>query len=291
MSNKPEKDELSGAETTGHEWDGIKELNKPAPRWWLVVFVAAIIWSFGYWFFFPAWPVPGGSTHGSLGWTEHRELAKEETEMASLHEKYMAKLHTASLEEIQNDKNMYEFARAAGAAAFRQNCTACHGVDAQGSKGYPNLADDDWLWGGKLQDIYTTIRVGVRSSHPDTRSTQMPAFGKDGILTAPQIEDVAEFVQNLHKGEKAEKTAAFERGKELFATNCSICHGVNGKGNQKVGAPRLSDDIWLYGGDKATIIETITYARRGVMPTWQERLGDDTIKELAIYVHSLGGGQ
>jgi len=291
MSKKPEKDAISGAETTGHEWDGIKELNKPAPRWWLVVFVLAVIWAFGYWFFFPSWPVPGGNLRGNLGWTEHRELAKEQQEIAGLQEKYTARIHSSSLQEIKNDKDMYEFAKAGGAAAFRQNCTVCHGTGAQGGKGFPNLNDDDWLWGGTLNDIYTTIKHGVRTGFPEARTSQMPAFGRDGILTNPQIEDVAEYVQKLHEGDKAEKTPAYARGKALFATNCAVCHGKSGEGSRKVGAPKLSDDIWLYGGDKATIINTITYAPSGVMPTWGRRISDDTIKELTIYVHSLGGGE
>lgn len=289
MVKKIEKDELSGAETTGHEWDGIKELNKPASRWWLVVFILAVIWAFGYWIFFPSWPVPGGNLRGSLGWTEHRELTSEQKEISAMQEKYDAKIHAASLQEIKNDPNMYAFAKAAGAAAFKQNCTVCHGTGATGGKGFPNLVDDDWLWGGKLEDIYTTIRVGVRSTHPETRTSQMPAFGHDGILTGEQIEDVAEYVQKLHGDDKTEKTEAYNRGAEIFATNCAVCHGKEGGGNQKVGAPRLNDNIWLYGGDKASIIQMITYARMGVMPTWEKRLGDDTIKELTIYIHELGG--
>lgn len=291
MIKKPEKDELSGAETTGHEWDGIKELNKPAPRWWLIVWSVCIVWAFGYWVFFPSWPVTGGNLRGNLGWTEHRELAQEQKAIELTQGKYLEKIHNATLEEIKNDKDMYAFAKSAGAAAFRQNCTACHGTGAQGGKGFPNLNDDDWLWGGKLEDIYRTIRVGVRSTHHDTRTSQMPAFGRDGILTSAQIEDVAEYEQKLHEGSKAEKTPAYDRGKAIFASNCAVCHGANGEGSQKVGAPRLNDDIWLYGGDKQTIIESITYARAGVMPTWESRLGPDTIKELAIYVHSLGGGE
>lgn len=289
--SKKEKDELSGVETTGHEWDGIKELNKPAPRWWLVVFVLACIWAFGYWLFFPSWPVPGGSLRGSLGWSEHKELAQEQKEVEVGQEKYREKIHNATVQEIQNDKDMYEFARQAGASAFRQNCTVCHGSGAQGGKGFPNLNDDDWLWGGKLEDIYKTITVGVRSTDPETRTSQMPAFGRDGILTGEQIQDVAEYEMKLHEGDKADKTPAYTRGAAIFATNCAICHGKNGEGNQAIGAPRLNDDIWLYGGDKATIINTITNAPSGVMPTWKKRLGDDTIKELTIYVHSLGGGQ
>ena len=297
MSDK-EKDQLSGVETTGHDWDGIKELNKPAPRWWLTVWICCIVWAFGYWFFYPAWPTSSGNTKGSLGWTDKKELAVEQKKVAGLQTENLARLHKASLQEIKADPTLYEFAKAGGAAAFKQNCIVCHGSDAAGRKGFPNLNDDDWIWGGKLDDIYKTIKVGVRSTHPDTRNTQMPAFGKDGILTREQVEDTAEYVTNLNKGDKADKNPSYLRGKEIFANNCTVCHGASGEGNHDVGAPRLNDKIWLYADSnatdadiKASVIETITNARAGVMPTWENRLSDDTIKELSIYVHSLGGGE
>lgn len=286
-----EKDEISGAETTGHEWDGIKELNKPSPRWWVVVFVLVVVWAFGYWFFFPSWPVPGGNLQGFLGWTQYKQLAEEQRQIATLQQKYTDKIHNSTLEEIQNDKDLYAFAKDAGAAAFRQNCTACHGLNAQGSKGYPNLNDNDWLWGGRLKDIYKTISVGIRSTDPDTRSSEMPAFGRDGILKSRQIEDVAEYVLALHQGNNVKITSAYKRGQAIFATNCAICHGKNGDGSRMLGAPKLNDDIWLYGGDRETLINVINNPPNGVMPAWKERLGDDTIKELTIYVHSLGGGE
>ena len=291
MSDLPEKDELSGAHTTGHEWDGIKELNIPAPRWWLWVFLICIVWAVGYWFFYPAWPIPGGNTKGSLGWTEHKELAQQQALIATQQQKYLDRFHQASLQQIKNDKDLYEFARAGGAAAFKEHCAACHGTGGAGGKGYPNLNDDDWLWGGKLADIYHTIKVGVRSTHPDTRMTIMPAFGRDGMLSHDQIEDVADYVAKLHLGDKAVVSPSYTRGKDIFAANCVACHGEHGEGIREKGAPRLNDNIWLYGGNKQSIQSQVTSPRHGVMPTWENRLSDDTIKELAIYVHSLGGGE
>ena len=296
MANEGDKhtqkeiDSVSGVETTGHDWDGIKELNNPAPRWWVWVFLVCIIFSVGYWFVYPAWPTLSGNTRGS-GWTEYSQLKQQQGEIEAMHAKYDARFNTASLADIQNDHELYEYARAGGAVAFKNNCAACHGTGAQGSKGYPNLNDDDWLWGGTLDDIYTTIRYGVRSGHEQARMSQMPAFKKDGILNTDEIEQVAEYVQKLHEGDKADKTAAYEKGKTIFAANCAVCHGESGEGTQAMGAPRLNDNIWLYGGDHQTIVTTVSYARSGVMPTWETRLSDSTIKQLAIYVHSLGGGK
>lgn len=289
---KKDVDQISGVETTGHVWDGIKELNNPAPRWWLNVFIVTIIFAIGYWVVYPAWPTLSGNTHGRLAWTEYKQLKASQAEIHALRDQFENKIAAADLAQIKNDPELYEYARAAGAVAFKNNCAACHGTGAQGSKGYPNLNDDDWLWGGRLEQIYTTILYGVRSGHEQAHTGQMPAWGgKDGPLSAEQIRQVAEFVQKLHLANKAEKTDSYLKGKEIFAANCAACHGENGEGNQELGAPRLSDDIWLYGGDLDTIIETITNGRAGVMPSWEARLGDTVVKELAIYVHSLGGGQ
>ena len=291
MADKKERDNLSGVETTGHEWDGIKELNLPGPRWWLWVFLICIIWAVGYWCLYPAWPTLSGNSKGSLGWTSHKELAQQQSLITAQQQKYLDRFHLANLEYINKDKELYEFARAGGAAAFKEHCAACHGTGAAGGHGYPNLNDDDWLWGGKLEDIYHTIKVGVRSSHPDTRFSQMPAFGRDGTLKQAQIEDVAEYVVKLHEGDHAEQTPAYVRGRDIFTANCTSCHGAHGEGGRDKGAPRLNDAIWLYGSDKNAIIQQVTNPRHGVMPTWENRLSDDTIKELTIYVHSLGGGE
>lgn len=286
-----EKDAFSGVDTTGHEWDGLKELNNPAPRWWLWVFIVTVIWSIGYWVVYPAWPTISGATAGKWNWTQYSQLKASQGEIMALRGKFQERIHAASLTDISNDKELFEFARVGGAAAFKENCAACHGTGAAGGKGYPNLNDDDWLWGGTLDQIEHTIRVGVNSGHPDQRGTQMPSFGKDGLLNKQQIDDVVEFVGNLHKGDAADQNEKYARGKTVFAENCTACHGETGEGNQELGAPRLNDEIWLWGGDAESIRTTVNNAHAGVMPTWESRLSDDTIKSLTIYVHSLGGGK
>jgi cytochrome c oxidase cbb3-type subunit III len=284
MSDYKEKDELSGVETTGHEWDGLKELNNPAPRWWLMVFLICCIWSVGYWIVYPAWPTLSGNTEGSLGWTSHKKLAAEQAEITARRGVFADKIKAHNLEEIQKDPELYAFAVAGGKTMFKENCAACHGTGAQGGHGYPNLNDDDWLWGGKLSDIYTTIKYGIRSTHDETRTSQMPTFSE--TLKADEIASVAEYVLSL-----SSKSEANVKGKVLYAENCSACHGETGTGGRQFGAPNLTDAIWLYGNDKASIIQQISNPRHGVMPTWEARLPDETIKQLAIYVHSLGGGE
>jgi len=286
MSDMKEKDEFTGVETTGHEWDGLKELNNPAPRWWLLIFLVTCVWSVGYWVIYPAWPTLSGSTKGSAGWTSHKKLAGEQAEITQRRGAFSEKIKAHSLEEIQKDPELYTFAVVGGKTMFKENCAACHGTGAQGGRGYPNLNDDDWLWGGSLNDIYTTIKYGVRSTHAETRVSQMPAFGKDGLLKADEISKIADHVLSL-----SQKGPANAEGAELFKQNCAACHGDTGKGNRSMGAPNLADAIWLYGGTKADIVAQVNNPRHGVMPTWETRLPDDTIKQLTIYVHSLGGGE
>lgn len=285
-NNNKDVDQLSGIETTGHDWDGIKELNLPAPRWWLIVFIITCIWAFGYWVVYPAWPTISGHTKGSFGWTEYKKLADEQQEIIERRGEFVEQIKTKSLAEIQNDPQLYAFALAGGKTMFKENCAACHGTGAEGNSGYPNLNDDDWLWGGKLEDIYHTIRYGIRSAHDETRISQMPAFGKTGILNHAQIEEVADYILSLSGKANATAQAA-----EIFAQNCASCHGDKGQGNREFGAPDLADSIWLYGGDKHSIMQQVNNPRHGVMPAWEARLPDSTIKQLTIYVHSLGGGE
>lgn len=289
MPTKIEKDEITGTPTTGHEWDGIKELDTPLPRWWVWTFYVCIAFAFGYWILYPAWPTLHDYTRGILGWSQYQRLTDQMHEADQAKAVYLDKIKSSSLEQIVADKQLLDFALAGGRAAFADNCTPCHGAGGAGAKGYPNLADDDWLWGGKIEQIYTTIQFGARSGHPKTHSTDMPRFGADGILKAEEISDVADYVLSL-SGTKAD-AQVLVRGGKIFADNCVACHGEKGEGNPDIGAPRLNDAIWLYGGDKATVVETVTNARRGVMPAWGIRLPDTTIKMLAVYVHSLGGGQ
>jgi len=289
MSDKnPERDPLSGVETTGHEWDGLKELNNPAPRWWLWVFFATVIWSVGYWVVYPAWPTLSGHTPGIKGWTQYTKLREEQAEILERRGAQGAALHGKTLEQIEADPALYQFAVAGGKTLFKENCAACHGTGAEGRKGYPNLNDDDWLWGGSLKEIHATIAYGIRGKHDKTHFSQMPAFGRDGILKREEVQAVADYVLTLSGGKPAE---THEQGKALFAQNCASCHGEQGRGNREFGAPNLADGIWLYGGSRAAVIDMITNAYGGVMPNWDERLSEDAIKQLAIYVHALGGGE
>lgn len=286
--DKHEIDQHSGVETTGHEWDGIKELNNPAPRWWLWVFYITIIWAIGYWVAYPAWPTISGNTKGVLGWTSHKNLVADQAEITARQNVYLQKFSKASFAEIMKDPELYNFAVAGGKAAFKDNCAQCHGTGAAGGKGYPNLNDDDWLWGGTLDDIYFTIKNGVRASGENTRQSQMPAFGKDGLLKPPEIDAVVDYVLTLSGG--AHK-ATYDQGAAIFKQNCAACHGPEGKGGREFDAPNLTDKIWLYGGDRETVYETVFSARRGVMPTWGGRLDENMMRELAVYVHELGGGE
>ncbi len=275
--------------TTGHEWDGIREYDRPLPRWWLWVFYATIVWAFAYWIVMPAWPLLDGYTKGVLGYSQRRHMAAQVEAARQAQKGLETQILVQSLDDIQNTPRLLEFALAGGRSAFAVNCSQCHGQGAEGAKGYPNLNDDDWLWGGTLAQIEKTIQHGARSGDPDAHESQMPAFLKDGLLKPQQVNDVAEYVLSLSG--KSTNSAAAARGAPIFKTNCTACHGDDAHGNQEFGAPNLADAIWLYGSDKATVVETISYARRGVMPAWQGRLDPVTIKELAIYVHSLGGGK
>ena len=290
MSQHDEIDLVSGRSTTGHEWDGIKELNTPLPRWWLLTFYATIIWAIGYWIVYPAWPLLSNYTTGLLHYSSRASVAVELANLEKIRGEKMAALGSASLADIEKDPALLALARARGKTVFGDNCAPCHGSGAAGARGYPNLNDDDWLWGGTLDQIMQTIQFGVRSGHQKTHESAMLAFGRDGILKPEQIVTVANYVRSLSALPTAPGYDA-TAGKKIFAENCSSCHGDAGKGNQELGAPDLTDKIWLYGGDEATLVETITNGRGGVMPAWVDRLDPSTIKALAVYVHSFGGGK
>jgi len=283
------KDTTDDVATTGHEWDGIQELNKPLPKWWLYTFYACIIWAVGYWIVYPTWPLVSGYTKGYFGYSQREVVAADLAQAQAEKSGFRDRIAQSDLATIQADPELLNFALAGGAAAFGDNCAPCHGRGAQGAFGYPNLRDDVWLWGGSLDAIHQTIQHGIRSDDSGARNSQMPAFGKLGMLKPDQVSDAAEYVLSL-SGNGGDQAAA-DRGAIIFATNCAACHGPDGKGNQALGAPNLSDELWLYGGDKATVVETITNSRGGMMPAWSKRLDPATVKELAIYVHSLGGGE
>ena len=290
MSEHQDIDHVSGRSTTGHEWDGIKELNTPLPRWWVLTFYATIVWAIGYWIVYPAWPLVTGYTTGVLHYTNRAAVAEDLARLEALRGEKLAVLGKASLPDIEKDPALLSLARARGKTVFADNCAPCHGSGAAGAKGYPNLNDDDWLWGGTLDQISQTIQFGARSGNGKAHEGQMLAFGRDGILKADQIVTVANYVRSLSGLSTAPGFDA-AAGKRIFAENCASCHGDAGKGNLEFGAPNLTDQIWLYGSDEATIIETITNGRAGVMPAWTGRLDPITIKALTVYVHSLGGGK
>ena len=297
QDHENEIDDVTGVETTGHSWDGLKELNNPLPRWWVWVFIVSIIWSIWYFVVYPSWPVPGGATEGTSGYTQYKELEQSQAEIVQRQAAYLKEFNGASFDEIMNDPELYAFAIAGGASAFKDNCATCHGTGAEGFKGYPNLNDDDWIWGGTLDAIHQTLEYGIRADNWDTRMSQMPAFGDDGLLTREDVSDVTDYVLSLsgsrddHHVAESISEAALERGAAIFQQQCASCHGPAGKGMQEFGAPNLTDKIWLYGGDRQTVYETIYYARAGMMPAWGERLDENTLKQLTVYLHQLGGGE
>lgn len=288
--NKPDIDSISGVETTGHEWDGIKELNNPAPRWWLWVFFLCCIWAFGYWFVYPTWPTlfsngERGGTKGAYEWTQYKELKEQQAEILTKRNVHLQEFTKSSFEEIMKNPQLYTFAMGGGQSAFKSNCTTCHGTGGAGGNGYPNLNDDDWLWGGRVDDIYTTVLYGVRSNHAQTRISQMPSF-KD-MLDDKQINLLADYVVNKSTNQPLDETA-----EQLFQENCSSCHGKDARGLKEFGSPNLTDNIWLrIDGSNHSIKMQMLNPNHGVMPDWQTRLDAQTIRMLAIYVHQLGGGE
>ena len=290
MTEHSDLDQVTGKTTTGHEWDGIKELNTPLPRWWVITFYLCIVWAIGYWFVYPAWPLLWSNTTGFLHYSSRAEVAVELANLEKIRGDKMVALGAASLADIEKDPALLALARARGKTVFGDNCAPCHGSGAAGAKGYPNLNDDDLLWGGTLDQIMQTIQFGARSGHAQAHEGQMLAFGKDGTLKKDQIVTVANYVRSL-SGLSTRQGYDASEGAKIFAENCVLCHGDTAKGNQELGAPNLTDKIWLYGSDEATIIETVTNGRSGVMPAWAGRLDPATIKAMAVYVHSLGGGK
>ena len=281
-------DPLTGTATTGHEWDGLRELNTPLPRWWLWLFYLTIVWSVGYWIVYPAWPLLTNSTQGLLGYHSRAAIVADLNALQAQRGPMMAKLASASTVDILADPQLIDFARAQGRVAFADNCAPCHGAGGAGARGYPNLNDDDWLWGGKIADIEQSIRYGIRSGHDKGHQGNMPPF-KD-VLKPAEMSNVADYVRSL-SGLSTEAGADLKAGQKIFADNCAACHGDAGKGNREVGAPNLTDKIWLYGSDKATIVQGLQQGRGGVMPVWEGRLSEPVIKALAVYVYGFGGGE
>ena len=280
-------DDVTGTETTGHEWDGIKELNTPLPRWWLWTFYGCIVWAIGYTIAYPAWPLISSATTGVLGYSSRADLDAEMATAKTAQGDLVARVADTEIADILADDDLARFARAGGKSLFKVYCSQCHGTGATGSAGYPNLNDDEWVWGGTIDQIYQTIAHGSRSpTDPDTHFNIMPSF--TDVLTPEQVDAVAQQVASLSGMEGG---LANPEGLQLFTENCAACHGESGEGMVDLGGPSLNDQVWLYGGTFAQLKTQITAPRHGVMPAWQGRLGDAAVKELAVYVHGLGGGQ
>ncbi|WP_424985518.1 cytochrome-c oxidase, cbb3-type subunit III [Microbulbifer sp. S227A] len=289
MSKKSQKFE-GDPNTTGHSWDGIEEFDNPMPRWWLWSLYACIIWGIAYTIAYPAWPMINSATAGILGWSSRGAVTEEIAAVDEGNAAINTRLVEVPLDAIPANADLDTYAVSAGGAVFRTWCAQCHGSGAAGAKGYPNLLDDDWLWGGDIEAIYTTIAHGIRNEDDeDARYSEMPAFGRDEILEPEQLDQVVNYVMSLSGTPRdAGKLAA---GAEVFADNCAACHGDDGTGDREQGAPNLADAIWLYGGDYDSLLDTVTYSRYGVMPAWNTRLTEAQIRAVAVYVHQLGGGE
>lgn len=288
MSKKPVQ-KGNQVETTGHSWDGIEEYNNPLPKWWVYIFYACIVWGIGYTIAYPAWPGIKGATAGVLGYSTRGEVAAEIERVNTSLAPINAKLEAAELTAITSDAELNSYAISAGAAVFKTWCAQCHGSGAAGAVGYPNLLDNDWLWGGDIEAIHTTVSHGIRNEEDeDARFSEMPAFGDD-YLEDEQIEAVVNYVMSLSGDAKDASLVA--DGAVVFADECSACHMDDGTGDRAQGAPNLTDAIWLFGGDYDSIKETVTYSRAGVMPNWNTRLTEAQIRAVSAYVHQLGGGE
>lgn len=280
----PRLDEQTGQTTTGHSYDGIEELNTPLPRWWLWTFYITIIWGLGYTIAYPAWPLLNKATGGMLGYSTRAEVAADIDAHEAANSELVAELLDMELSELPENDALHRYAIARGGSVFRAQCSQCHGSGAAGAVGYPNLLDNDWLWGGALDQIAYSIRHGIRNDTDwDAHYSEMPKFGE--ILSVDEIDAVADYVLSLPDGGDAGS------GATLFADNCAACHGIVGQGDREQGAPNLADAIWLYGGDKDAVVDSITNARFGVMPAWGQRLSEEDVRAVSAYVHSLGGGE
>ena len=299
MSQTPDNDSDNdktselGHGTTGHSWDGIEEWNNPMPRWWVWTFYVTIIWGIGYTIAYPAWPLVREATPGLLGFSTRADVQAEIDAATARNAGLTDRLSEIQLASIADDQEVYGFAVNKGAAIFRSHCSQCHGSGAAGAVGYPNLLDDDWLWGGSLDEIAYTITHGIRNEQsPETHWSQMPAFGE--ILEPEEITAVVQHVLAL-SGQEHDATLA-ATGEQVYLDQCAACHMDDGTGDMFQGAPNLADAIWLYGGDAESLTETVTLARFGVMPAWSEDfrpaqgLSQAEINAVATYVHQLGGG-
>jgi cytochrome c oxidase cbb3-type subunit 3 len=289
---KQERDSYTGYLTTGHEWNGITELNTPVPRAVYFFLTIAFLFSVGYWILMPAWPLGATYTKGLLGINQRRTVAASLQAAATDRSVWTKRIETEGFAAIQSDPKLMNIVRETGHTLFGNNCAACHGRDAKGGPGFPDLTTSSWLWGGDPEKILNTIRVGINSAHPDSHVSQMPAFGRDQMLPSADVIKVATFVFSLtHPDARGIDPKTVEAGKKIFAANCVACHGDDAKGNPELGAPNLTDKFWIYGGDLSTIDTTIWGGRQGHMPTWEGRLSELDRKILTLYLLDKGTAQ
>lgn len=284
-----ERDPHSGHMTTGHEWNGIKELNTPVPKPVWFFLISTVLFSIGYWIAMPAWPTGTSFTRGVAGANDHRRVTEQVRQGAAERAVWTDAVQAASYQQILADPTLMAHVREDGKRLFGDNCAACHGVDGRGGVGFPDLADRDWLWGGAPEAVAETIRVGVNSSHENTRVSQMLAFGADGLLGRDDVVAVADYVAAFgDPGIARRKPRSVEAGRALFEANCAVCHGADARGNQSLGAPNLTDRAALYGRDWTAIYTTVSGGRQGQMPAWDGRLSEGERKLLTAYVLDLG---
>lgn len=287
-----ERDEHTGYLTTGHEWNGIKELNRPVPTVIWLFLTTAFLAAFACWILLPAWPLGNTYTRGLLKADQRQRVTDEIAEAASKRSASVARIESMPFDEIRSDPDLMRDVIDTGRTLFGDNCAACHGKTGHGGPGFPNLADNAWLWGGDAKAVAETIRIGINSSHPETRTSQMLAFGHDGLLDREAILNAVAYVRSLSDPASSQDNAeAVSAGSDVFASSCAACHGKDGGGNTAMGAPNLTDKFWIYGGDEESIFTTLTYGRKGHMPQWESRLTPVQRKILALYVVSLGGGK
>jgi cytochrome c oxidase cbb3-type subunit 3 len=283
-----ERDPYTGHMTTGHEWNGIKELNTRVPR--AVYFFLAVTATFSviYWLLMPAWPLGWSYTKGLLGIDQREAVTEALQQAAAARAPWTKRIETQSFAEIEADPDLMRDVRETGHRLFGDNCAACHGVNAQGRKGFPNLTGPSWLWGGDPETIAETVRVGINSANKDTRVSQMPAFGRDHILERKDIMNVVAYVRSLSDSTLVTKanTPEIAAGREVFVANCAACHGEDAKGIH-TGAPDLTDRFWIYGGDEQSVFNSVWNGHQGQMPTWEKRLSPVERKILALYLVDL----
>jgi cytochrome c oxidase cbb3-type subunit 3 len=289
VPTKIEKDSVTGHMTTGHEWDGLQELNRPLPKWWLYVLWTCVAVAVVLCILYPSVPGITGYWHGLLGYSQRASVDQAVADVAAQRAGAMDRIKVLSFAEIRKDPQLLAVAETAGRITFANNCQPCHGAGGGGNPGFPALAAGDWIWGGTLEDIQQTVTHGIRSPDPDARQSQMPRWGVDNMLTPDQIQQVADYVMTLFGTPTQGVDVA--PGRKLFVDNCAVCHGDAGQGNRTAGGPRLASRIHLHGDTRDAVVAQITNPKMGVMPNWSTRLDEATIKSVTLYVHSLGGGE